>query len=99
MAHGCIIHGPCKIGNNCFIGFGSVIFNSEIGEGAVIMHLAVLEGVNILSGKMVQSSRSISSMDDVTKLKQVDQKSKDFTQKVIKTNLGLVKMYKDLFVS
>ncbi len=20
LAHGCIIHGPCKIGNNCFIG-------------------------------------------------------------------------------
>lgn len=99
LAHGCIIHGPCKIGNNCFVGFGSVIFNSEIGEGAVIMHLAVLERVNILSGKMVGSSRSISSQDDVTKLKQVNQKLKDFTQKVIKTNLGLVKMYKELLIS
>ena len=96
LAHGCIIHGPCKIGNNCFIGFGSVIFNSEIGEGTVIMHLTVVEGVNILSGKMIESSRYISSINDVNKLKQVDQKLKDFTQKVIKTNLGLVKMYKDL---
>jgi len=26
LAHGCIIHGPCKIGRNCFIGFGSVVF-------------------------------------------------------------------------
>ena len=98
LAHGCIIHGPCKIGNNCFIGFGSVVFNSEIGDCAVIMHSAVVEGVNILSGKMVGSSRSISSMDDVTKLEQVDQKLKDFTQKVIKTNLDLVKRYRDLFV-
>ena len=96
LAHGSIIHGPCKIGNNCFIGFGSVIFNSEIGEGAVILHLVVLEGVNILSGKMIESSRYISSINDVNKLKKVDQKLKDFTQKVIKTNLGLVKMYKDL---
>lgn len=23
LAHGCIIHGPCKIGKNCFIGSGS----------------------------------------------------------------------------
>ena len=96
LAHGSIIHGPCKIGNNCFIGFGSVIFNSEIGEGAVILHLVVLEGVNILSGKMIESSRSLSSIDDVSKLKQVDQKLKDFTRKVIKTNLDLAKMYKDL---
>ena len=96
LAHGSIIHGPCKIGNNCFIGFGSVIFNSEIGEGAVILHLVVLEGVNILSGKMIESSRSLRSIDDVSKLKQVDQKLKDFTRKVIKTNLDLDKMYKDL---
>ena len=83
LAHGCIIHGPCKIGNNCFIGLGSVIFNSEIGEGAAIMHLAVLEGVSILPGKVVGSSRSLSSLDDVAKLEQVDQKLKDFTRKVI----------------
>jgi len=97
LAHGCIIHGPCKIGNNCFIGFGSVVFNSEIGKGTVIMHSALVEGVNILSEKMVESSRSVTSMDDAGKLKQVDQKLKDFTHKVIKANLDLVKRYKDLF--
>ncbi len=33
LSHGCIVHGPCKIGKNCFIGFGSVIFNAELGQG------------------------------------------------------------------
>ncbi|MBU4305987.1 MAG: carbonate dehydratase, partial [Candidatus Omnitrophica bacterium] len=36
LAHGCIIHGPCKIGKKCFIGFGSVVFKSEIGEKSLI---------------------------------------------------------------
>ena len=32
LVHGCIVHGPCKIGKNCFIGFGSVVFNAEVGS-------------------------------------------------------------------
>ena len=23
LAHACIVHGPCKIGKGCFVGFGS----------------------------------------------------------------------------
>ncbi len=30
LAHGCIVHGPCTLGDNCFIGFGSVVFNWEM---------------------------------------------------------------------
>ena len=47
LTHGCIIHGPCKIAENCFIGFGSVVFKSNIGEGVCVKHLAVVEGVDI----------------------------------------------------
>jgi len=95
LAHGCIIHGPCKIGKNCFIGFGSVIFDAIVGNGAVIMHLAVVEEANIPSGRMVGSSLSISSIDDIEELKDVDGKLKEFAKKVIKTNLELVKGYKN----
>jgi len=95
LAHGCIIHGPCKIGRNCFIGFGSVIFNAKVGKGAVIMHLVVVEGVNILSERMVGSSQTISSIDDVRGLKYVDKKLKEFAKKVIKANLDLTKGYKN----
>jgi len=28
LTHGCIIHGPCKISRNSFVGFGSVVFKS-----------------------------------------------------------------------
>ncbi|MCG7847879.1 MAG: carbonate dehydratase, partial [ANME-2 cluster archaeon] len=26
LAHGCIVHGPCLIGDGCFVGFGAVVF-------------------------------------------------------------------------
>lgn len=94
LAHGCIIHGPCKIGKNCFIGFGSVVFKSEIDEGVVVKHLAVVEGVNIFSGKIVESSQLVNSEDDARELKYADKKLKDFVKRVVEVNLDLVKGYK-----
>jgi len=95
LAHGCIIHGPCNIGKNCFIGFGSVVFNAKIGNGAVIMHLSVVEGVSILSERMVESSQSINRIEDAKGLKHVDKKLKKFAKKVIGANLNLTKGYKN----
>jgi len=95
LAHGCIIHGPCKIGRNCFIGFGSVVFNAEVAEGVVIMHLAVVEGVNILPERVVESSKLINSVDDVRELAHVDKELRGFAKRVIKTNLDLAKGYKN----
>jgi len=79
LAHGCIIHGPCKIGRNCFIG----------------MHLAVVKGTSIFPERVVSSSRSISSTDDAKELKHVDKKLKEFAKKVIRANLDLVRGYKN----
>lgn len=94
LAHGCIIHGPCKIGKNCFVGFGSVVFNAEIDEGVVVQHLAVVEGVNIFSGKRVESGKVVRDEKGLRELRDVSKKSKDFIKKVIKANLELVKGYK-----
>lgn len=95
LAHGCIIHGPCKISRNCFIGFGSVVFNAEVDEGVVIMHLAVVEGVNILPERVVRSSKLINSVDDVRELAHVNKELRGFAKRIIKTNLDLVKGYKN----
>jgi len=59
------------------------------------MHLVVVEEVNIPSERMVGSSQTISSIDDVRGLKYVDKKLKEFAKKVIKANLDLTKGYKN----
>src|SRR3972149_7268063 len=38
LSHGCIIHGPCRIGPKSFIGFRTIVFNSELGEGVMALH-------------------------------------------------------------
>jgi len=40
LAHGCIVHGPCTLGDNCFIGFGSVVFNCTLGDDCVVLQNA-----------------------------------------------------------
>lgn len=94
LAHGCIIHGPCKIGKSCFIGFGSVIFKAEVGDGVCVKHLAVIEGVTIMPGRIIESQCSIRCEDDARELRYADKKYKEFMEKVIKVNLELVKGYK-----
>ncbi|MFH1519589.1 MAG: carbonate dehydratase [Candidatus Omnitrophota bacterium] len=96
LAHGCIIHGPCKIGKDCFIGFGSVVFNSEIHQDVVIEHLVIAEGVNIPTGRIAESGKVIRDEEDVRELRYADKKIKDFVMKVVKTNLDLTKRYKKL---
>ena len=95
LAHGCIIHGPCKISSNCFVGFGSVVFNAEVGKGVIIMHLVVVEGVSISPEKVVGSSQLINSTAGVRELKGVEKKLKEFTEKIVKANLDLAKGYKN----
>lgn len=93
LAHGCIIHGPCKIGKNCFIGFGSVVFKAEVGDGVCIKHLVVVEGVDIILERIIESHRLVNCEEDARDLRYVDKKTKDFMEKVIKVNLDLVKGY------
>lgn len=42
IAHRAIVHGPCTVGPDVFIGFNSVLFNCTIGEGCVVRHNAVV---------------------------------------------------------
>ena len=92
LSHGCIVHGPCGIGRNCFIGFGSVVFKSELADYVFIKHLAVVEGVNIPCQKVIPSGEVVDS-DKFKILKPVSKKIRDFSKQVVKTNLNLRKGY------
>ncbi len=94
LAHGSIIHGPSKIGKNCFIGFASVIFRAEIGDNVYIGHKAIVEGVGVLSERVVESGQIVCCEDDVKGLKPLDRKRQDFMERVIRVNLDLVRRYK-----
>ncbi len=95
LAHGCIVHGPCRIGNNCFIGFGSVIFKAELGEGTAVKHLSVVEGVSIPPAKLVESMKLIKDESDIGGLKNAGDDIKIFTKRVVEVNTELSKKYRE----
>lgn len=93
LAHGCVVHGPCSIGDNCFIGFRAVIFKSNIANNVMVSHAAVVQGFDIQENSLVPTARSILSKDDTVCLKTIAKKHKDFMKKVIAANLTLAKGY------
>lgn len=59
LAHGCIVHGPCTVGEGCFIGFGSVVFQSALMDGCVVMHRALVHGVTVPAERLIASGSII----------------------------------------
>ena len=47
IAHRAIVHGPCHVGSDVFIGFNSVVFRTAIGNGCVIRHNCVVDGIDL----------------------------------------------------
>ncbi len=94
IAHGSIIHGPCKIGKDCFIGFSSVVFNAKIGDGVIVKNACCVDGVDILPERVVESGQVITKKENLRLLNMADKNTRGFMDKIIRANLHLVKGYK-----
>lgn len=89
LAHGAVVHGPCKVGENCFIGFKSVVFRASLGPGVIIQHLSIVDGVSIPAGMHVPSMTGVLSEEDVGKLRPASTELSAFTDKNRRTNVFL----------
>jgi carbonic anhydrase/acetyltransferase-like protein (isoleucine patch superfamily) len=94
IAHRAIVHGPCRVGANTFIGFNAVIFNCDIGDGVVIRHNAVVENCRLPKNFHVPSTTSIHSDSDLSLVPKVDPDVRSFSESVAATNQILVQGYK-----
>jgi len=86
VAHGAIVHGPCRIGEDCFVGFGSVVFKAELRDGVIVMHSALVEGVTIPSGRFVASKMAVRCEADVGALAIASEEFAAFARRVSQTN-------------
>ncbi len=96
IAHRSIIHGPCSIGDNVFIGFNSVVFRTDIADGCVLRHNCVVEGTDIPEETVIPPVHHIGPGFDLSTLPKTDQSSDDFSESIISANHDLVKGYKGL---
>ena len=96
IAHRSIIHGPCAVGSNVFIGFNSVVFRTNIGDGCVLRHNSVVDGTDIPAGYVIPPVHHIGPDFDLSTLPKTDQSANDFSESIISANHYLVKGYKQL---
>lgn len=93
LAHGCIVHGPCRIGEDCFIGFGAVVFDCSIGKNTLVLHKSIVRGVEISSGRMIPDGTVITSQDCADALEGITTDLTDFKKSVVSANIDLVEGY------
>ena len=94
IAHRSIVHGPCTVGDNVFIGFNSVLFNCIVGDGSVVRHNAVVEGCTVPPGFYIPSTANIHSDAELAQIEPVSADAASFSESVTQANNELVKGYK-----
>ncbi len=96
IAHRAIVHGPVKIGNRVFIGFNTVVFNCEVGDGCVIRHNSVIENCHLPANFHIPSTTTLHADADIAKVPRVEADARSFSESVAMTNRELVRGYKRL---
>ncbi|NYT19512.1 MAG: carbonate dehydratase [Methanosarcinales archaeon] len=96
LAHGCIIHGPCVVEEGCFVGFGSVVFDCNVGKDSVILHNSTIHGMDIPECKVVQCGQTITNGAEVNDLDDINSELTDFKRSVINANVKLLNGYRKM---
>lgn len=96
IAHRSIVHGPCSVGNDVFIGFNSVVFRTDIGDGCVIRHNCVIDGLDLPEKFHVPPMTNIGPGFDLNSIEKVPPEYSSFSESVVSANHALVEGYKRL---
>lgn len=89
IAHMALIHGPAYVGDDCFIGFRSTVFNARVGKGCIVMMHALIQDVEIPPGKFVPSGAIITNQQQADRLSDVQPTDVKFASHVISINDAL----------
>ncbi len=85
VAHKAIIHSPAFIGQDCFIGIRSTVFNARLGDGCVVMMHALIQDVEVPPGKRVPSGSVITSQHQAEQLPDVRPEDLELAQEITGT--------------
>ncbi|MBW4516880.1 MAG: ribulose bisphosphate carboxylase small subunit [Timaviella obliquedivisa GSE-PSE-MK23-08B] len=89
ITHMALIHGPAYVGNDCFIGFRSTVFNAHIGDGCVVMMHVLIQDVTLPPGKYVPSGSIITTQQQADRLPNVQAEDRQFATQVVGVNDAL----------
>jgi carbonic anhydrase/acetyltransferase-like protein (isoleucine patch superfamily) len=94
IAHGAVIHGPISFGDECFVGFNSVVHASTFANRCFVGHGAVVVGVRLKEGMFVPHGAVVTDQAAADKLGPVPEHLKDFNEDVVKVNNEFAQGYR-----
>ena len=94
ITHMALIHGPAYVGDDCFIGFRSTIFNARVGQGCIVMMHVLIQDVEIPPGKYVPSGSIITVQQQADRLPDVQSIDIKFANHVVGVNDALRSGYR-----
>ncbi|MGF1491605.1 MAG: ribulose bisphosphate carboxylase small subunit [Microcoleaceae cyanobacterium] len=89
ITHMSLVHGPAYVGDNCFIGFRSTVFNARVGNGCIVMMHVLIQDVTIPPGKYIPSGSIITNQQQADRLPDVMDSDMKFAGHVIGVNQAL----------
>jgi len=89
ITHLALIHGPAYVGDDCFIGFRSTVFNARVGNGCIVMMHVLIQDVEIAPGKYVPSGAVITNQQQADRLPDVQAVDLEFARHVVGINDAL----------
>ncbi len=99
-AHGCIIHGPCMLGDNVFVGFRSIVLNAIIQEDCYISHNALVTGgITVAPNRFVPAGAVVDTQEKANALGLVSHADYEFAQDVQFINQEFPSAYRKQFGS
>ncbi|MGD1904814.1 MAG: ribulose bisphosphate carboxylase small subunit [Leptolyngbyaceae cyanobacterium] len=89
ITHMALIHGPAYVGDECFIGFRSTVFNAHVGHGCIVMMHALIQDVEIPLGKYVPGGAVITTQQAADRLPDANERDRTFSHHVVEINQAL----------
>ncbi len=89
ITHLALIHGPAYVGDDCFIGFRSTVFNARVGQGCIVMMHTLIQDVEIPPGKYIPSGTVITNQQQADRLPNVQESDSKFATHVLGINDAL----------
>ena len=86
IAHKSIIHSPAFIGQDCFIGLRSTVFNARLGDGCIVMMHALVQDVEIPPGRCVPSGSVITNQHQADQLSKVTPEDRALAEEIAGTS-------------
>jgi len=97
LAHGVIIHGPCVIGEGCFLALRVTVYNSTLEEAVWVGVGAIIMRATIPSRMMIPAGSVIHSKYDVRNYRLTNEKEIEYQRNVFRASAALRDGYRQYF--